>query len=131
MIISTVKRKRIRVDMAPLIDVVFLLLIFFMLTFAMQGRGMDLNLPEGSSASAQTEKPLVIKLENDNSIRIDSDPVALDMLYEKISEKVKSNQSKTIVIESGRKARYEIFAQALDAARKAGVKDFSIIRDVE
>jgi biopolymer transport protein ExbD len=131
MIISKVKRKRFRVDMAPLIDVVFLLLIFFMLTFAMQGKGMDISLPAGSSASDQVEEPLTINIGNDNSIRVNSHPVPLGLLHDKIKEIVGIGQTKTVVIESGEKARYELFAQVLDVARQAGVKDFSIIRDVE
>ena len=46
------KKKRFEIDMAPLIDVVFLLLIFFMLTFAIQGQGLAISLPEGE----ETEK---------------------------------------------------------------------------
>ena len=41
------QKKRFQIDMAPLIDVVFLLLIFFMLTFAIQGQGLAISLPEG------------------------------------------------------------------------------------
>ena len=40
-------KKRFEIDMAPLIDVVFLLLIFFMLTFAIQGQGLAISLPDG------------------------------------------------------------------------------------
>lgn len=131
MIISNVKRKRFRVDMAPLIDVVFLLLIFFMLTFAMQGKGMDLTLPQGSAEGDPVEKPLIVRIANDSSIQIDSDSVSLDVLLNKIKEKVGDGNNKTVVIESGRRARYEVFAQVLDVARQAGIKDFSVIRDVE
>ena len=46
MILMKPRRKISKLDMAPLIDVVFLLLIFFMLTFAIQGQGMDISLPE-------------------------------------------------------------------------------------
>ena len=44
--------KRYGIDMTPLIDVVFLLLIFFMLTFAIQGQGLTISLPQG----AETEQ---------------------------------------------------------------------------
>ena len=49
------QRKRSKFDVAPLIDVVFLLLIFFMLTFAIQGEGMDINLPEGQASFLRRE----------------------------------------------------------------------------
>lgn len=131
MIIPKVKRRRYRVDMAPLIDVVFLLLIFFMLTFAMQGKGMDLTLPQGSASEDPVEKPLTVRIGNDSSIQIDSHPVSMDVLLDKIKEKVGGVQNQTVVIESGNKARYEVFAQVLDAARQAGIKDFSVVREVE
>jgi len=131
MIISRVKRKRFRVDMAPLIDVVFLLLIFFMLTFAMQGQGMDLSLPQSGSASDQLEEPLTINIRSDNSIHVDSQPVPLGLLLDKIKEKVQIRQNQTVVIESAKKTRYEIFAQVLDVARQAGIKVFTIVRDEE
>ena len=131
MIISKVKRRRFRVDMASLIDVVFLLLIFFMLTFAMQGKGMDLTLPQGSASGDLVEKPLTVRIGNDSSIQIDSNPVSIDVLLDKIKEKVGDGQNQTVVIESGNKARYEVFAQVLDVARQAGIKDFSVVREVE
>lgn len=117
--------------MASLIDVVFLLLIFFMLTFAMQGKGMDLTLPQGSASGDLVEKPLTVRIGNDSSIQIDSNPVSIDVLLDKIKEKVGDGQNQTVVIESGNKARYEVFAQVLDVARQAGIKDFSVVREVE
>ena len=131
MIIPKVRRKRFRVDMAPLIDVVFLLLIFFMLTFAMQGTGMDLTLPQGSTAGDPVDKPIIVKIGNDSSIQMNSYPVPLELLFEKIKEKAGDGQNKTVVIESSKKARYEIFAQVLDVARQAGIKDFSVVRNNE
>ena len=56
------QKKRFEIDMAPLIDVVFLLLIFFMLTFAIQGQGLSISLPEGEKKQ-EVEKNIVIKIE--------------------------------------------------------------------
>ena len=131
MIIPRVQKKKFRVDMAPLIDVVFLLLIFFMLTFAIQGKGMDLTLPPGSAGDSQTEKSLTVKVGNDNRVEINSRSVPLELFKDKLIEAVEAGQYKTIVIEAGSKARYELFARVLDEARQAGIKDFSIIRDME
>lgn len=115
--------------MAPLIDVVFLLLIFFMLTFAMQGQGMDLTLPKGVSADPQAEKPLIVRIDNNNSIQIEFHTIFPELLKDKLSQAIEAGQHTSIVIEAGNKARYELFAKVLDEARQAGIKDFSIIRD--
>ena len=50
------KKKRFEIDMAPLIDVVFLLLIFFMLTFAIQGQGLAISLPEGEETQKEEKE---------------------------------------------------------------------------
>ena len=55
--LSPTKVKRYGIDMTPLIDVVFLLLIFFMLTFAIQGQGLSISLPQASETDQKkTEK---------------------------------------------------------------------------
>ena len=61
------KKKRFEIDMAPLIDVVFLLLIFFMLTFAIQGEGLSISLPEGDKIQ-EVEKNVVIKIDRNNNL---------------------------------------------------------------
>ena len=59
-------RKRFQIDMAPLIDVVFLLLIFFMLTFAIQGQGLAISIPEGEE-TAKVEKDITLNAIMSNS----------------------------------------------------------------
>ena len=61
------KKKRFEIDMAPLIDVVFLLLIFFMLTFAIQGQGLAISLPEGEETQKE-EKDIIVKIDGDGQM---------------------------------------------------------------
>ena len=61
------KKKRFEIDMAPLIDVVFLLLLFFMLTFAIQGQGLSISLPEGEETQNE-EKDIIVKIARNNNL---------------------------------------------------------------
>ncbi len=128
MILMIPRRKISKLDMAPLIDVVFLLLIFFMLTFAIQGQGMDISLPEGQSADAQTEESLIVKINNDEKIKINNELVSIESFQETIEQKLNGRIDKTVVIEAQQTTRYELFARILDLSRLAGAEGFSIVK---
>ena len=73
------KKKRFEIDMAPLIDVVFLLLIFFMLTFAIQGQGLAISLPEGEETQKE-EKDIIVKIDRNNNLHLNDQQIQIDSL---------------------------------------------------
>lgn len=123
------KKNQYKLDMAPLIDVVFLLLIFFMLTFAIQGQAMDIKLPQGQSASNPVQqKDTTIRISADGDLLLDDSPVVLEDLIEKLKVKLVARADKLVKIEPDKKAKYKQFATVLDYARIAGAENFSIVR---
>ena len=121
------RRKRFQIDMAPLIDVVFLLLIFFMLTFAIQGQGLAISLPEGEETE-KVEKDIIVKIDRNNNIRLNGRPIKIDSLRGVLKEELLSHSDKLVVIDSAPKVKYELFARVLDVSREAGAENFSIIK---
>ncbi len=121
------KKKRFQIDMAPLIDVVFLLLIFFMLTFAIQGQGLAISLPEGEEAE-KVEKDIIIKINQNNTLSLNNSPIQIDSLGAALGESLSRRSDKFVVIDSAPKVQYEMFTRVLDISREAGVENFSIIK---
>ena len=121
------RRKRFQIDMAPLIDVVFLLLIFFMLTFAIQGQGLAISLPEGEETE-KVEKDIIVKIDRNNNIRLNDRPIQIDSLGGVLKEELLSHSGKLVVIDSAPKVKYELFTRVLDVSREAGAENFSIIK---
>jgi biopolymer transport protein ExbD len=121
-------RERFQVDLAPLIDVVFLLLIFFMLTFAIAGQGLDLSLPQGESEEIQNEPDLTVSIELGGLVLISKRPVALDDLANELEVELKHRKNKLVVLESHENTPFELFTRVLDLARKSGATDFAIVR---
>lgn len=113
--------------MAPLIDVVFLLLIFFMLTFAIQGQGLAISLPEGEEAE-KVEKDIIIKIKQNNTLSLNNSPIQIDSLGAALGESLSRRSDKFVVIDSASKVQYEMFTRVLDISREAGVENFSIIK---
>ena len=121
------RKKRFQIDMAPLIDVVFLLLIFFMLTFAIQGQGLAISLPEGEETE-KVDKDIIVKIDRNNKIYLNSRQIEIDSLGAALGEDLSKRSDKMVVIDSGPKVKYELFARVLDVSREAGAENFSIIK---
>ena len=122
------QKKRSRLDIAPLIDVIFLLLIFFMLTFAIQGEGMGISLPEGQPAEDQIEENLTIKIGKDHTLKVNNEIVPLGMLQKTLEQHINTRRDKSVTVEAHQTTRYDLFAKVLDISRLAGAEGFSIIR---
>lgn len=123
---ETSNKNRFKMNMAPLIDVVFLLLIFFLLTSTTLGQGIDVRFPQGQEAEATRE--LVVKIGRDNAISVDGRMVEVSSLFRELESKLRDRAKKIVVVEADKKARYGLFAHVLDIARQAGAEDFSIVR---
>ena len=127
--LSQTNVKRYGIDMTPLIDVVFLLLIFFMLTFAIQGQGLTISLPQGAETEQKNaEKDLIVKINQDDSLRLNDKHIMIDSLRDALEELVQSRSNKLVIIDSGPRVKYGLFAQVLDISREAGAENFSIIK---
>ena len=121
------KKKRFEIDMAPLIDVVFLLLIFFMLTFAIQGQGLAISLPEGEETQKE-EKDIIVKIDRNNNLHLNDQQIQIDSLKSILSEELLNRADKLVVIDSAPRVKYDLFARVLDISREAGAENFSIIK---
>ena len=121
------RRKRFHIDMAPLIDVVFLLLIFFMLTFAIQGQGLALSLPEGEETE-KVQKDIIVKIDRNNKLYLNDRQIQIDSLGVALGEDLLRRSDKLVVIDSAPKVKYGLFARVLDVSREAGAEHFSIIK---
>ena len=121
------RRKRFQIDMAPLIDVVFLLLIFFMLTFAIQGQGLAISLPEGEETE-KIEKDIIVKIDRNNKLYLNDRQIQIDSLATALGEDLLRRSDKLVVIDSAPKVKYGLFARVLDVSREAGAEHFSIIK---
>lgn len=119
--------------MLPLIDIVFLLLVFFiyaMLSMAVH-RGLPVNLP--SSVSAEIDKKLVLSLtiKADGTIFVDKEPVALENLAEVLKIKAAGSKEPGVLIFADRRLQYQKLFHVLDQIRLAGLDRISLQADYE
>jgi len=117
-----------RIDMAPLIDVVFLLLIFFLLTSSfVSRRAVDLNLPGSDTAVAVAEAPVLVRIFADGSIRVGDDRVAEDSLAGIIAMRIARTPDRQVAVEADRDVDVQRLLTVLDAVRSGGGESISLM----
>jgi len=117
-----------KVDMTPMVDVVFLLLIFFMIsTTFVETPGIDVNLPK-SSLEVTEKKPQEVKVFIDarGKIVIDDQQVSLKGLKERLKTMGARTAETTFVLMADRDVRHGRVVEVMDAAKEAGFVQLAI-----
>lgn len=125
MAIKREKSRDERPDLTPMIDVVFQLLIFFMVTavFAITP-GLDIKLPEAEEAQAPEKENLFIVVDQDGNMKLNHQSVTFANLKDKLQEKRQLLDNTTmIIIQGDERATHGQIVQIMDIARQVGVVD--------
>ena len=126
------KRVSTHLNIAPLIDVVFLLLIFFMLSshFVTQP-GIKLTLPTAITGELHPEEDIIISVTGDNDLYLNGEKVSLEELLDGLGEKVQEAEKKTVVIKADEKIDLGLAVRVMDIARRAEAENVVISTKVE
>lgn len=116
-------------NLTPLIDIVFLLLIFFMLTsHFVRDEVINIDLPEADSGEALDEPQQVEVVINEaGEFSIDKQIISLDKLQSVLEDKLKNQEEKIVRIRGDENVDLGIAIEAFDAARKAGADGVDIV----
>jgi len=119
------------IQLIPLIDVVFFLLAFFMLstTFVNVNRNLDIELPQ-SKAGAASEKPVVLEIElgADGKIRLNGEDVTLDAMETLVKQRVRAMRAgkRSVVIRADRKTSHGDVVKVMDICKRSGVTEIGV-----
>ncbi|TWT95456.1 ExbD/TolR family protein [Neorhodopirellula pilleata] len=118
-------------SLTPLIDVVFLLLIFFLVTseFEDEERRLDIVLPSATSAVPMTSKPreVVVDIDETGKIYLRGKVTPMEELEEVLKNAVASNPtSQTVVIRADQAASFQPVVNVMDVCNRTGVSDYSV-----
>jgi biopolymer transport protein ExbD len=117
----------IHIDFVPMADVLFNLLIFFLLatTIAQVEREMKIALPAaGSSAPISAAlREIVVNVENDGQITVGGRKVRADELRSTVSEAVKQNAEQKVTVRGDRRTAYENVVRVLDVCKAGGIQE--------
>jgi len=108
-------------DIAPLIDIVFLLLVFFMLTSTfLVPEAIELELPESKTAVATDITPVIVLLDKNGQLALNGENIALEQLRQAIKPLLAGDADTAITLKSDARTEVQTLLKVMDEIRAAG-----------
>jgi biopolymer transport protein ExbD len=124
---NLVDEEEAAIDLTPMLDVVFIMLIFFIVTASfVKEAGIDVNRPEASTAVKKDRANILVAISENNEIWINKRRVDERAVQANIERLYAENPQGSVVIQADRKAMTDTLIKVMDASRAAGVFDVSI-----
>lgn len=118
---------KVEISIAPLIDVMFLLLIFFMVaTVFPENDGVVIEKPNMASADKIGKTPIRVVITNDKIFYVDGRAVTLDEAVLVVREKMSGEKGETVMIEADKGVSVGVLGETLDKLKEAGVQNFAL-----
>ena len=124
---NLVDEEEAAIDMTPMLDVVFIMLIFFIVTASfVKEAGIDVNRPEAATAVKKDRANILIAISDKGEIWINKRRIDVRAVQANIERLRAENPLGSVVIQADKKATTETLIKVMDASRAAGVYDVSI-----
>ncbi len=115
------------IDITPMLDVVFIMLIFFIVTATfVKEAGIDVNRPDAATAVKQEKANILIAIDANNEIWIDRRNIDVRAVRPNIERLHAENPQGSVVIQADKESKTDTLIQVMDAARSAGVFNVAI-----
>ena len=115
------------INMTPMLDVVFIMLIFFIVTASfVKEAGIDVNRPEAATAVKKERANILVAISDQGEIWINKRQIDVRAVQANIERLKAENPQGSVVIQADKKATTDTLIKVMDASRAAGVFDVSI-----
>ena len=114
------RRPLIRMELSPLIDCIFQLLIFFMLSSTFLTPAIQLTLPSATAGTSQNELEIIITLSKEGDVYLNNTKTSLISLKSELQRMLTESNHKSVTIRGDQNMPYSAFLDALDIAKQSG-----------
>jgi len=115
------------VNLTPMLDVVFILLIFFIVVASfVQEVGLDLNRSDSHQEPVPAEESILVAIEEDNGIWIEGRQIDPRAVKANIARLHAERPESTVVVQAAKRSSNKTLVQVMDASRQAGVYDIAL-----
>jgi biopolymer transport protein TolR len=116
------------INVTPFVDVMLVLLIIFMVTAPMMVQGVDVSLPEATSAPLQSDQEhLVITVDKNQQVFINELQVEMDFLQQKLGKILEGREDRQVFLKADRDIAYGIVVRVMAEVKAAGVQKLGMI----
>ncbi len=121
------RRQTPELNMAPLIDMVFILLIFFLVTTSfVKEAGIEVSRPTASTAAVQPKATVIIAIDKNNRVFMDRREIDLRAVRANVERALAENPDGAVVVVADRESSTGVAIQVMDGCRLAGAKNVSL-----
>lgn len=117
----------------PMIDIIFFLLVFFMMStlYMVEQRTLPVNLPQAAAAQQDASRNIAISVLADGRVAFEQEEIPLSLLGKRIQAEVAAHPDNAFVLRADKDARYESVVAALDEIKSAGARKVSLASDAK
>jgi len=120
------------IDISPLIDVVFILLIFFMVsTTFVKDAQVDIERPSAKSGTSASTKAMRIHIDRTGQVYVDDSPVKAWMVQSRVRDHLRDGGEGTVLVIADRRVEAQKLIEVVDQCRLAGAGDVGVVTDAE
>ena len=115
-------------NIIPMIDIMFFLLVFFMLStmYMVEQKTIPVNLPQATSAAIDNKTNFMVTLKDDGSIYLEDQQTDIQTLLMQATKEQKNNPSFAIIIRADKDINYDKVVSFIDTLKKAGITRFGL-----
>ena len=114
-----------KLDLIPMINIVFLLLIFFMLTATTPSKeGTKVELPKARTGEKSNKQYVNVTIDKKGVLQLEGETITFDALPAQLEKKVNGQKNIVISIHADKVIEFELFGKVIELAKQAVAEDF-------
>jgi len=121
------KKPRLSMDLAPLIDVVFQLLVFFMLTSTFASPSIQLDLPNATRSAGIQHESVRVSVDKNGNLFLNDQPVTWNLFTKDLEKILMGQENRAVQIEGDKDMPYKFFVRIMDLAKSAGADHVNVV----
>jgi biopolymer transport protein ExbD len=119
------------INITPLLDLAFVLLIIFIITTPLLTQSIELNLPRGGQTDKKLNKNDIrtVEISRTGYYKFEARQMPLPQIIRQLSQEHRGNENLVVYIRADKESRYDLVAQLIDGCQKGGIKRYSLRTD--
>jgi biopolymer transport protein ExbD len=123
--------RRVRIEIIPMIDVIFFLLVFFMISSLAMTKinSLPVSLPRTSASAQAIKQNIILTIKKEGTIFVNKNPVTMTTIGSQLAYEMRNSPQDTVVVNADKGTNYGLVVQVMDQARTIGVRKFALATD--
>jgi biopolymer transport protein ExbD len=117
----------------PMIDIIFFLLVFFMMStlYMVEQRALPVSLPQAAASNLNMEKPLTVSVTETGQIYVEQEAMPLELMQKRMRAELARNQNAGVILRADRRVEHGYVVAVLDELKAAGIQRVSVATDAK